>query len=98
MKKNLLNNFIEKLKSFPLWVKQVIFLYLYQDLKAKISDDFINREEKDVLYLYVPELSYIGKTEMEERAKGFEPNLYNFLECIDEGMSIMGVALNNFWT
>ena len=98
MKKNLLNNFIEKLKSFPLWVKQVIFLYLYQDLQTKISDDFINKEENDVLYLYVPELSYIGKTEMEERAKGFEPNLYSFLECTEEGMSIMEVALNNFWT
>ncbi len=98
MKKNLLNNFIEKLKAFPLWVKQVIFLYLYQDLKSQISEDFINKEENDMLYLFTPELSYIGKTEMEERAKGFEPNLYNFLECTDEGMPIMEVALNNFWT
>ena len=98
MKKNLLNNFIEKLKAFPLWVKQAIFLYLYQDLKSQISEDFINKEENDMLYLFTPELSYIGKTEMEERAKGFEPNLYNFLECTDEGMSIMEVALNNFWT
>lgn len=98
MKKNILNSFIEKLKEFPLWIKQVIFMYLYQDLSKDISDDFINRKKEDLIDLYVPVLSYIGKTELEERAKGLEPNIYGFLECVDEGMSIMEVALNNFWT
>lgn len=98
MKKNILNNFIEKLKEFPLWIKQVIFLYLYQDLSKSLSDDFINRQEENLIHLYVPELSYIGKTELEERQKGLEPNVYEFLECLDEGMSIMEIALNNFWT
>ncbi len=98
MKKNLLNNFIEKLKEFPLWIKQVIFLYLYKDLSAVMSDDFINTPEEDLLNLYVPFLSYIGKTELEERAKGFEANIYTFLESVDEGMSIMEIALNHFWT
>lgn len=98
LKKNILNSFIEKLKEFPLWIKQVIFLYLYQDLSKDISDDFISRKEEDLLHLFVPELSYIGKTELEERAKGFEPNVYNFLSCVDNGMPIMEVALNNFWT
>lgn len=98
LKKNILNNFIEKLKEFPLWIKQVIFLYLYQDLSKSLSDDFINRKEENLIHLYVPELSYIGKTELEERQKGLEPNVYGFLECLDEGMSIMEIALNNFWT
>lgn len=98
MKKNILNSFIEKLKEFPLWIKQVIFLYLYQDLSKDISDDFITKKEEDLLHLYVPSLSYIGKTELEERAKGLEPNLYTFLSCLDEGMSIMEIALNKFWT
>lgn len=73
-------------------------MYLYQDLSKDISDDFINRKEEDLIDLYVPVLSYIGKTELEERAKGLEQNVYGFLECVDEGMSIMEVALNNFWT
>ena len=98
LKRNLLNAFIEKLKEFPLWIKQVIFLHLYEDLKAMLSDDFINRKESDLLHLYVPVLSYIGKSELEAREKGFEPNMYLFLEDLDDGFSIMEIALNRFWT
>ena len=98
MKKNILNAFIEKLKAFPLWIKQVIFLYLYKDLKEATSDDFIETNEEDMLNLFVPTLSYVGRTEREERAKGFEPNLYTFLECVESEMSLLEVALNNFWT
>lgn len=99
LKKNLLNNFIEKLKEFPLWIKQVIFLHLYEDLQSLLSEDFINRkEEEDLLHLYVPILSYVGKSELEERQKGFEPNMYLFMEDLDEGLSIMEIALNRFWT
>ena len=98
LKKNLLNNFILKIKEFPLWIKQVIFFYLWQDLRSLISKDFLFQEEKDLLHIYVPELSYVGKTELEERAKGLEPNVYTFLEAVEEGMSIMECALNHFWT
>lgn len=98
MKKNILNAFIEKLKAFPLWIKQVIFLYLYKDLKEATSDDFIETNEEDMLNLFVPTLSYVGRTELEERAKGFEPNLYTFLECVESEMSLLEVALNHFWT
>lgn len=98
MKKNILNAFIEKLKAFPLWIKQVIFLYLYKDLKEATSDDFIETNEEDMLNLYVPTLSYVGRTELEERAKGFEPNLYTFLESAESEMSLLEVALNYFWT
>ena len=98
LKKNLLSNFIEKLKEFPLWIKQVIFLHLYEDLQSLLSEDFINRKEEDLLHLYVPILSYVGKSELEERQKGFEPNMYLFMEDLDEGLSIMEIALNRFWT
>lgn len=98
LKKNILNAFIEKLKAFPLWIKQVIFLYLYKDLKEATSDDFIETNEEDMLNLFVPTLSYVGRTELEERAKGFEPNLYTFLECVESEMSLLEVALNHFWT
>lgn len=98
LKKNILNSFIEKLKEFPLWIKQVIFLLLYEDLQSMLSEDFINRKENDLLNLYVPVLSYVGKSELEERQKGFDPNMYLFMEDLDEGLSIMEIALNRFWT
>ncbi|MGN1153398.1 MAG: hypothetical protein ACI4S3_05160, partial [Candidatus Gastranaerophilaceae bacterium] len=62
MKKNILNMFIEKIKAFPLWIKQVIFLRLYEDLKNDLSEDFIKIDEKDLYCLYAPPLSYKGKT------------------------------------
>lgn len=98
LKKNILNTFIEKLKAFPLWIKQVIFLYLYKDLKEATSENFIETNEDDLLNLFVPTLSYVGRTELEERAKGFEPNLYTFLECVESEMSLLEIALNHFWT
>ena len=98
LKKNILNAFIEKLKAFPLWIKQVIFLYLYKDLREATSDDFIETNEEDMLNLFVPTLSYVGRTELEERAKGFEPNLYTFLECVESEMSLLEIALNHFRT
>jgi len=98
LKKNLLNNFIVKIKEFPLWIKQVIFFYLWKDLKSMVSDDFLFQEESDLLHIYVPELSYVGKTELSERSKGLEQNVYTFLESVEEGMSIMECALNHFWT
>jgi uncharacterized protein YdcH (DUF465 family) len=98
LKKNLLNVFIQKLKEFPLWIKQVIFLRLYEDLAAVLSEDFIDTNIEENLHLYVPTLSYVGQTEMSERKKGFEANIYSFMEGVDEGLSILEIAINNFWT
>lgn len=98
LKKNILNMFIEKIKAFPLWIKQVIFLRLYEDLKNDLSEDFIKIDEKDLYCLYAPPLSYKGKTEMSERTKKLDKMVYDFLECIDEGMSIIEIALSNFLT
>ncbi len=98
MKKNILGIFLEKLLAFPLWVKQVIYLRLHQDLAMSLSEDFINIKEEDIFHLYVPTLSFVGKTEMIERKAGYDNNVYNFLANIDEGLSILEIAMNNFWT
>ncbi|MBQ3311339.1 hypothetical protein IJG72_04605 [bacterium] len=99
MNNNVLNNFIAKVTCFPLSVKQVILLHLYKDLKKTLSDEFIMGSDSDpFVYLYEPKLSFVGKTELEERVKGFDANIYNFLECLDKQMSIIEIALNNFWT
>ena len=99
MNNNVLNNFIAKVTCFPLSVKQVILLHLYKDLQKTLSDDFIiGSDTNSLVYLYEPELSFVGKTELEERVKGFDAPVYNFLECLDKRMSIMEITLNNFWT
>ena len=96
--KNILELFLDKLLAFPLWVKQVIFLRLHNDLSASLSVAFIQTKEEDVFHLYVPVLSYAGRTELSERKCGLDTNIYNFLLNVSEGLNILEISMNNFWT
>lgn len=98
MKKNVLGLFLEKLLLFPLWVKQIIYLRLYQDLALSLSEDFINIKEEDVFHLYVPPLTFSGKTELAERTAGYDTNVYTFLKSISDGFNMLEISMNNFWS
>lgn len=98
MKKNIFGLFIDKLLEFPLWIKQIIYLRLYQDLETNLSGDFITTNQDDIFHVHVPPLTFAGKTEMVERKGGFDPNTYNFLTSINEGLNMLEIAMNNYWT
>lgn len=98
MSKNILGLFLEKLLDFPLWVKQIIYLRLYQNLSLYLSEDFIKIKEENIFHLYVPTLSFAGKTEIIDRKGGHENNVYNFLTNISEGLNMLEISMNNFWT
>lgn len=94
----MLSLFLDKLMLFPLWVKQIVYLRLYQNLSLNLSEDFITVREADVFHLYIPTLSFIGKTELFERKCGLDENIYNFLNCINDGLNMLEISMNNFWT
>ena len=96
--KNILLVFLEKLMSFPLWVKQIIYLRLYQDLSAVLSEDFINLREIDLFHLYSPILTYMGRAELSDKKGGFDANIYNFLANVADGLNMLEISMNNFWT
>lgn len=96
--KNILELFLNRLLAFPLWVKQVIFLRLHNDLAASLSEDFIKIREDDVFHLYTPVLSYAGRTELAERKNGLDSNIYSFMQNVDEGLNMLEISMNNFWT
>jgi hypothetical protein len=98
LKKNILALFLEKLLAFPLWVKQIIYLRLYQDLASNLSEDFITTKENEMFHLCIPQLTFAGKTELEERKSGYDNNFYTFLTNVAEGLSILEISMNNFWT
>jgi len=98
LKKNMLAVFLDKLTSFPLWVKQVIFLRLYQNLSAYLSEDFISVNESDIFHIYIPKLTFIGETELFDRKCGLDDNIYNFLGNVRDGLSMLEISMNNFWT
>ncbi|MBP7212029.1 hypothetical protein KBA27_04265 [bacterium] len=84
--------------AFPLWVKQIIYLRLYQNLSESLSEDFIFTNENCMFQVYIPTLSFSGKTELVERKAGMDENIYNFLANVSEGMSMLEISMNNFWT
>lgn len=90
--------FLDKLLAFPLWVKQIIFLRLHQNLSLCLSEDFITTKEADLFHLYVPVISFIGKTEFVERKCGLDDNIYNFLGNVNDGLNMLEISMNNFWT
>lgn len=98
MSKNILGLFLDKLMTFPLWVKQVVYLRLYQNLSLSLSEDFIQTKEKDIFHLYIPVLSFAGRTELSERKGGLDANIYNFLAGVAENLSMLEISMNNFWT
>jgi len=65
--KNILGIFLDKLLVFPLWVKQIIYLRLYQNLTTYLSEDFVELKEDAIFHLYVPVLSFMGRTELSEK-------------------------------
>ena len=96
--KNILELFLDKLFEFPLWVKQIIYLRLYRDLTLSLSEDFIQIKEENIFHLYVPILSFAGRTELDERKEGLDSTIYNFLENASEGFNILEMSMNHFWT
>lgn len=98
MGKNILEIFLNKLLEFPLWVKQVIYLRLYENLALYLSEDFIQTRAENVFHLYVPVLTFSGKTELAERKCKLGNNVYNFLANADAGLNMLEMSMNNFWT
>mgnify|MGYP001805809008 CR=1 FL=1 len=96
--KNILLLFLDKLMAFPLWVKQIIYLRLYQDLSSVLSEDFIKLREEDIFHLYSPFLTYMGRAELSEKKGGYDANIYNFLANVAHGLNMLEISMNNFWT
>jgi len=96
--KNILRLFMDKLLEFPLWVKQIIYLRLYQNLESLLSEDFISTNEEHMFQLYSPTLSFMGRTELTERVGGFDNNIYNFLANVANNLNMLEISMNNFWT
>ncbi len=96
--KNILELFLDRLLEFPLWVKQIIYLRLYRNLSLSLSEDFIHTKEENLFHLDVPVLSFAGRTELNDRKNGLDIHIYNFLANASEGLNMLEISMNNFWT
>lgn len=98
MNKSLYVGFMEKLLTFPLWIKQAIFLGLSKDLNTYLSNEFLDVKEGELFHLYKPELSELGQNELYTKESKFDETIYAFLESCSKGMNLIEIAIENNFT
>lgn len=96
MKKNIFNLFLNKLLEYPLWVKQVVYLRLFQNMRNNHCERYVITHSDKLFSIYVPTVTFVGKTEMWNKISGLDTNIYNFLNLCYEGYSILEISLNTF--
>lgn len=96
---NIYAEFTEKILNLPLWVKEIVYFMLKQNLKDMLPCSNLDIEEENLYQYWRPEMTYAGKKEY-ERLKIGEPQAAEtkFLQALTEGLSIIEITLNNAWT
>ena len=95
MSKGLFLNYMEKMISYPLWIKQAIFLNLSEDLTKYLSNEFLDVQEGDLFHLYKPFLSEVGQNELYTKESSYDESIYAFMDCCSKGMSLIEIAIEN---
>ena len=98
MSKSLFIDYMDKMKSFPLWIKQTIFLDLSTDLETYLSNEFLDVKEDELFHVYKPVLSELGQDELLTKESKFDESIYSFLTCCSKGMSLIEIAIENNFT
>lgn len=98
MSKSLFIDFMEKVLSFPLWIKQTIFLNLANDLTNYLSNEFLDVQEGELFHLYKPALSDLGQNELLTKESKLDESIYSFMNCCSKGMSLIEIAIENTFT
>lgn len=96
MKKNIFTEFLNKVDEFPLWIKQVVFLKLSENIKTQVCEKFLQENSNEIFSLYEPILTFKGREELIKRKIGLDANLYNFLSYCEHGFNIMEISLNTY--
>ena len=94
---NNLNVFMNTILNAPAWVKEVIYVDLKKDMESKFGAVSANKEE-DMYTIYVPEITFKGKKELETHEHGHEMNIYKYLTGASSTCRVVDITLDNFWT
>ena len=96
VKRNLFKLFINKLLAYPLWVKQVVYYRLYQNMKENYCERYIIKNIDHLFAMHVPTLTFQGKNELWDKSGGLDNNIYNFLKFVHSEYNILEISLNMF--
>lgn len=89
VKRNFLEKFLEKVSDFPVWIKEILYVNLAQEVDPEnnLSYEFAT---------FKPALTYKGKCELDYKKSNFDSNIYNILDYCDKNASISEIALNTY--
>lgn len=93
MKRNIFLLFIQELTSLPLWVKQVILVYLKKDLISYMSDDLIMMDEEKIFHIFRPTISKLGMDELDKKNEEHSDEVYAFLYDCANNLSILEMSI-----
>ncbi len=82
----------------PLWVKQVLYVKLKEDMQKHNCVEFLDKSSDKLLALYSPLLTYAGKDELLKKNAGLDANIYTFLKLCSADYTILDISLNMFLT
>ena len=90
--------FISDLLLMPIWVKQLLYVYIKYRLEEELTPQYLNSyENEDIFQLHKSVLTYKGKKELEVRTMGLHPNHYTFLQDSLDGLTIAELTIKNNW-
>ena len=89
MRRNFLTQFLNKILSFPSWIKEIIYIKLSEDIDKENQPAY-------TFATYKPVLTYKGRCEHDFRKSGFDTNIYNILDSCDQDCSISDITLNTY--
>jgi len=96
MNRNIFKLFLNKFLAYPLWVKQVVYYRLWQNMQENGCDKYIIDNAGELFALHIPTLTFKGKQELWDKKCGLDSNIYNFLKFAHNGYTILEISLNLF--
>ena len=82
----------------PVWVQEVVYLDIQKRLKEKLASVSDHDTTSEIYPVFVPEITFKGKKELETHENGLDFNIYKYLEAASNKLRVIDITLNNFWT
>ena len=89
VKREILTPFLNRISSFPSWIKGIIYDRLSEEIDSSENLSY-------VFATYKPVLTFKGKCEHDFQKSGFDTNIYNILDAADNNQSISDISLNTY--
>lgn len=94
---NSYENLVNSILNAPFWIQEALFFDLQYSFEQRLETTF-NINTDDIYTIYIPEITFNGKRELETRAHGHNPFLYKCLQSLVQKKRVVDIAVDNFWS